>query len=445
MIEIKVYLKDKLLQKATLSGKTVSVGRSDDNDVVIPDKLISRRHIVLEKKEGRYFISDLSTNGTFLNDNRVKDPSPIPDECTVQIPPYELKCTAFSDEVTVPQFTLSKEDTGDPVVPPSYTNTEHLHFGLLVGDDPLMKKVYDTVRRVGDSPVSVLIRGESGTGKELVAKAIHSLSSRRKAPFVALDCAAIPETLIESELFGFEKGAFTGAASSKKGWFEEAEGGTIFLDEIGELSIPAQAKLLRFLQDKTYTRLGGNRILKANVRLITATNKDLEEAIQANEFRSDLYFRLRVVQVLLPPLRDRKGDIPLLADHILSRIAKENKLPRKPIITTKALSKLQAGDWPGNVRQLENVLYNGFISAPPPHLIDEEQIAIPQNGYEAGSLDRNAQEPPTFDDVNKQFLLTVLKDCNWDTAKAAKVLKVSRGTIYYKSKKLGINIKELAK
>ena len=211
------------------------------------------------------------------------------------------------------------------------------------------------------------------------------------------------------------------------------------------MAIPAQAKLLRFLQDKSYTRLGGNRLLKADVRLITATNKDLEEGIQAGEFRSDLYFRLRVVQIPLPPLRERKGDIPLLADHILSKIVEENNLPRKPILTSKALSKLQDYDWPGNVRQLENVLYNAFISAPPPHLIDEDFIDLQHNGLELEGQDHENPDSPTFNDVNKQFLLSILKDCNWDTAKAAKILKVSRGTIYYKSKKLGINIKELAK
>jgi DNA-binding NtrC family response regulator len=193
--------------------------------------------------------------------------------------------------------------------------------------------------------------------------------------------------------------------------------------------------LLRFLQDKSYTHLGGTGVLYTDVRLIAATNKDLEEAIRTGQFRSDLYFRLQVVQIHLPPLRDRRRDIPLLIDHVLSKITKEHKLPQRPILTAKAIEKLRAYHWPGNVRQLENTLLNAFITTPPPHLIDDKDLEL--------QVDFNTSSK-SFDDINRQLLIETLKNCNWDTAKAATVLKVSRGSIYYKCKKLGINIKQLS-
>lgn len=436
MLEVKVFLNDRLLKKTTLAKNRITIGRSEDNDVVLVGPMVSRLHAVIEKRSGQYHVQDHSSNGTYLDEVRVKGARRMADECTVGIYPFTLRCNAFSDEVTKPLIYPSPSDEmGKPEGTPSEAPLQHLHFGLLIGEDPLMHRVYTTIQRVADSSASVLIRGESGTGKEFVAKAIHSLSLRRDSPFVALDCAAIPDNLIESELFGFEKGAFTGASATKKGWFEQAEGGTIFLDEIGELSISAQAKLLRFLQDKSYTHLGGTGVLYTDVRLIAATNKDLEEAIRTGQFRSDLYFRLQVVQIHLPPLRDRRGDIPLLIDHVLSKITKEHKLPQRPVLTAKATEKLRAYPWPGNIRQLENTLLNAFITTPPPHLIDDKDLEL--------QVDFNISSK-SFDDINRQLLIETLKDCNWDTAKAATVLKVSRGSIYYKCKKLGINIKQLS-
>lgn len=437
MLEITIFLNDRLLQKTTISKNRITVGRSENNDIVLADPMVSRLHAVIEKSGGRYLVHDHSSNGAYLDEVRIKGAQPMADECTVGIYPFTLQCNAFSDEVTKPLIYPSPSDErGEPEAMPSDPSLHHLHFGLLIGEDPLMHRVYKTIQRVADSPASVLIRGESGTGKEFVAKAIHSLSPRRASPFVALDCAAIPENLIESELFGFEKGAFTGALATKKGWFEQAEGGTICLDEIGELSISAQAKLLRFLQDKSYTHLGGTGVLYSDVRLIAATNKDLEEAIRTGQFRSDLYFRLRVVQIQLPPLRDRKGDIPLLIDHVLSKITKEHKLSQRPVLTAQAIEKLRAYHWPGNVRQLENTLYNAFITTTPPHMIDDKDLELQTDPI---------LPPKSFDDINRQLMIETLKDCNWDTAKAATVLKVSRGSIYYKCKRLGIDIKKLAR
>jgi transcriptional regulator with PAS, ATPase and Fis domain len=437
MLDFKIFLKDKLLKRTTFSKNRITIGRSENSDIVLADTMVSRLHAVIEKRGAHYILEDHSTNGTVLEDAPVKGARPMAEECTIGIYPFTLRCSAHLDEVTQPLIYPTPSDKLEkPDSAPPEASLRHLHFGLLVGEDPKMHRLYKTIERVSHSPASVLIRGESGTGKELVAKAIHSLSPRRGSPFVALDCAAIPDTLIESELFGFEKGAFTGALAAKKGWIEQAEGGTIFLDEIGELALSAQAKLLRFIQDKSFSHLGGTRLLQSDVRLITATNKDLEVAIRDGQFRSDLYFRLRVVQIHLPPLRDRKGDIPLLIDHILSKITHEHKLSQRPVLTESAAEKLREHHWHGNVRQLENTIYNAFISTSPPHLIDEADLEL-QNDLSIPSK--------SFDEINRQLLIDTLRECNWDTAKTAAVLKVSRGSIYYKCKKLGIDIKQLSK
>ena len=337
MLKIKVTIDKKLIQNTASSKPRITIGRSDNNDIILPHKLVSRLHMEIVEEGGYYRLCDHSSNGTYLDNVRIDRAIPLPKECSIGIYPFTIHCTAYSDEATHPLIDLDQGQEEQELSPPIPEPTaQHLYFGLLVGEDPSIQKVYQAIQRVADTPASVLIRGESGTGKELVAQAIHKGSSRRSAPFLALDCAAIPENLVESELFGFEKGAFTGASASKKGWFEEANGGTVFLDEIGELSLAAQAKLLRFLQDRSYTRLGGTRQLKTDVRLVTATNKDLEKAIHSTQFRSDLYFRLRVIQITLPPLRNRRSDIPLLVEHALTRITKDHGLSQLPILTAQA-------------------------------------------------------------------------------------------------------------
>jgi Nif-specific regulatory protein len=436
MIEIELSLNRRLLRKSSFTSPRITVGRSPDNDIVLDDPRVSRLHAVIEKRGSGYFLDDQSTNGTILDNVPVNEPLAIGSPCTISIHPFSLHCIARADEVTAPLTLPVNRDFPPPDRPPRPTGSRTLHFGFLIGETPSMREVYRTIGRAAASTASVLIRGKSGTGKELVAQAIHAAGNRRDAPFVALDCAAIPEPLIESELFGFEKGAFTGASASKKGWFEQAGGGTIFLDEIGELSLPAQAKLLRFLQDRSFARLGGTRRLQADVRLIAATNKDLEEAVHQERFRSDLYYRLRVVQILLPPLCERKGDISMLTEHILSAIAEEHQLSQTPALTPTASARLQAYHWPGNVRQLQNVLYHAFITTPAPHVMDEADLDLPFG---------EALPRETLQEMNREFLLETLRGCGWDTARAAKRLNVSRGTIYYRSKKLGIDIRQLAK
>ncbi|OGK02861.1 MAG: Fis family transcriptional regulator, partial [Candidatus Raymondbacteria bacterium RifOxyC12_full_50_8] len=233
-------------------------------------------------------------------------------------------------------------------------------IGDLTSHSPLMQKIFEILPAIAASPSTVLIQGETGTGKEVVARTIHGLSPRQKGPFIAVNCGALPDTLLESELFGYKAGAFTGANSDKPGRFALAKGGTLFLDEIGEISQALQVRLLRVLQDRIYEPLGSTRSETADVRVITATNKDLAEQVRTGVFREDLYYRVNVVRVELPPLRRRKEDIPVLADQFIARF---NRLQQKTIpgISTEALSLLMAHDWPGNVRELENVIERSFI------------------------------------------------------------------------------------
>lgn len=228
------------------------------------------------------------------------------------------------------------------------------NFGDIIGESPKMKQVYNVVERIAESNVTVLVRGETGTGKELVAAAIHKRSKRREEPFVKLNCAAITDTLIESELFGHEKGAFTDAKEARKGRFELADGGTLFLDEIGDISASAQVKLLRVLQEREFERVGGSKTIKVNVRLVAATNRNLEEMVKKGEFREDLYYRLNVIPIDLPPLRERGNDIALLVNFFLQKSMNNHK--KRVIITDEAMEILCQYTWPGNVRELENTV-----------------------------------------------------------------------------------------
>ena len=255
---------------------------------------------------------------------------------------------------------------------------ERYSFSQIIGLSDGMREVFDAIRRVSDSTATVIVRGESGTGKELVAKAIHYNSSRNNGPFISVNCAALPETLIEAELFGHEKGAFTGALATVEGRFERANGGTLFLDEIGAIGLPLQSKLLRVLEDREVTRLGGKHSIKVDIRLITATNENLEDAVALGKFREDLYYRINVVPIFLPPLRDRREDIPLLIEHFIHRFCQEHSVKNKRI-DREAILFLTDYIWKGNVRELENLMQRLVLmtdgetittSHLPPHIIN---------------------------------------------------------------------------
>ena len=302
-------------------------------------------------------------------------------------------------------------------------------FGHILAEDPKMRAVLDLVAQVGPSKASVLITGESGTGKELIAEALCTASPRASGPFVRLHCAALAESLLESELFGHEKGAFTGAVARREGRFKQADGGTLFLDEIGEIPMGTQVKLLRFLQEKSLERVGGNETLKVDVRLIAATNRDLKAEIKKGTFREDLYYRLNVISVELPPLRDRRGDIGPLASFFLARYAKENGRVIEGF-ADRALKLLSTYDWPGNVRELENVVERAVVLCEGP-LIDVRHL--PPSLVPADQRDGPPAIPgSTIHDLERYAILKTLEACGGSTSKAASILGVSPRKIQYK-------------
>ncbi len=290
----------------------------------------------------------------------------------------------------------------------------------MVGGSPAMRKVFDFIRRVAPTDSTVLIQGESGTGKELVARALHRNSSRADQPFVAINCAAIAETLLESELFGHEKGAFTGAAAQKKGKVEVAEGGTLFLDEIGELASGLQAKLLRVLQEREFERLGGTKPIKLNIRLIAATNRSLPDAVKAGTFRNDLYYRLNVVTLNVPALRERREDISVLADHFAAKASRKCGMRAKPL-SSEALGCLMHYDWPGNVRELENALERALVLGSTDSILPDD---LPEAVLEAGSTTTTSTDKyhGNIKETKKQLILQALQQANGNYIEAAKAL-----------------------
>jgi two-component system response regulator HydG len=310
---------------------------------------------------------------------------------------------------------------------------ERFSFGGIIGSSPAMQAVFDVIEQVAPSKASVLITGESGTGKELVAQAIHQNGSRANAPFVKLHCAALAETILESELFGHERGAFTGAAGRREGRFKQADGGTLFLDEIGEISASIQVKLLRFLQERTFERVGGNETLKVDVRIIAATNRDLEAEVAAGKFRGDLYYRLNVVNIEMPPLRARPSDLLSLASHFLSRFAKENGKPIEGF-SDDAIERITGYRWPGNVRELENVIERAVVLCDTPNLTAKH---LPAG---VGASARGALRIPgsTMDEIERHAILSTLEACGGKTAQAAQMLDISVRKIQYKLHEYGV-------
>jgi two-component system response regulator HydG len=303
---------------------------------------------------------------------------------------------------------------------------------LMIGDSPKMQRVIDLVARVADSQANVLIRGESGTGKEMVARLIHGSSQRKDGPFVAINCAALPETLLESELFGIERGVATGV-EARPGKFELAKGGTVFLDEIGDIPLTLQAKLLRVLQEREIEKLGGRRRIPIDVRFLFATHRGLEEMIEKGEFRQDLYYRLKVVEITLPPLRDRREDIPKLVRFFLDKYGKREGL-KDVRITQEALQKLMRYSFPGNVRELENLI-EGSLALTVDPVIDPGDLILP----EAASSGGGAALPsdfPTLEELDARYIARVLAHTRGNMSKAAKILGMDRKTLYRRRQEL---------
>jgi len=322
--------------------------------------------------------------------------------------------------------------------------TGGLHFGCLIGESPQIKKVYELIRRVAETKTNILISGESGTGKELVARAIHEQSPRCEKPFVVINCAGIPETLIESELFGYKKGAFTGADTDKGGFFEAAHGGTVFFDEIGELSPAIQVKLLRVIQEKTFTRIGETQERTVDVRFISATNKNLEKEVMDEKFREDLFFRLNVIEIPMPPLREREGDLPLLAYHFLGKYSKELEKDIKKV-STYAMDILGKYSFPGNIRELENIIERSVA-------LETSNIVLPQSltlsdfkkaqvredrrRTDLGPDGINLDEAMT--EIERDYITKAIEMTYGSQKKAAELLGITYQSLRHRLTKLGI-------
>ena len=307
---------------------------------------------------------------------------------------------------------------------------ERSEYGEIIGQSDVMQTIYDLISKVAPTDSTVLITGESGTGKELIARAIHGNSQRCYMPYIAVSCGALPDSLLESELFGYEKGAFTGAEHTKKGRFEMADKGTLFLDEIGDISLKTQVDLLRVLQEKEFRRLGGQEEIKVDVRILAATNRDIKKAISENRFREDLFYRLNVIAIHIPPLKERKDDIPLLVKTFIRRCCLEmNKEQVK--IAPSAMKLLMDYNWPGNVRELENVIERALVIGRGKEIVTED---LPFSRKELGT----EALPNSLKLMEKMHIKKILEEKDWNISKAARVLEIDRQTLYNKIEKYHI-------
>ncbi|GAB7026707.1 sigma-54-dependent transcriptional regulator [Geotalea toluenoxydans] len=317
----------------------------------------------------------------------------------------------------------------------------------MIGNSAPMKQLREHIRLAAPTNASVLITGENGTGKELVARSIHYGSQRGDKPFIEINCAAIPEELIESELFGHEKGAFTGAIAQKKGKFDLADGGTIFLDEIGDMSLKTQAKVLRILQERKFERVGGTKVVEVDVRIIAATNKVLEEEIRSGNFREDLFYRLNVVPFHVPPLRERQDDIPLLVEHFLDNFCRREGRDRKTVVP-EAVELMKRYEWPGNVRELKNIIERLVIMTPG-RTISAAQVPSyigaqegPRDGAKQGSALELSSLREAREEFEKEFIIQKLEENDWNISKTAEAIELERSNLHRKIKSYGIDMKK---
>jgi transcriptional regulator with GAF, ATPase, and Fis domain len=354
-----------------------------------------------------------------------------PGDCRCNDSEVEVVCAMLSQAAGVIKRAVLQEEEIHDLQSRVETSAE---FGGIIGKDSKMQLIYKMIEDIAPTDATVLIQGESGTGKELVARAVHLESPRQDKPFVVINCSAYPATLLESELFGHEKGAFTGAIRQKNGRFEQAHGGTVFLDEIGEIHPSAQIKLLRVLQTQKFERLGGEKTLEVNVRILAATNKDLLQEVKQGNFREDLYYRLNVIPIYLPPLRERRNDIPLLARYFLQRFATEQEKEIQGF-GAEAMRLLMEHQWPGNVRELENTVEHATVLA---KSVRVEMSDLPAALRSTSSL-AQITRVPTMEEHERKILQDALEECSWNKKQTAKRLGISRSTLYDKLKKYQIN------
>ncbi len=409
------------LQKTfAIGGKEVTIGSQRDNHCVLNDPTVSRHHAVIEETGKGYVLRDLgSTNGTYLNEIRIKE-AYLEYGSVIGLGNTRLQFVPLEERVEIPP---SEED----------------YFGDVFGRSLEMRRIFTMLKKISPSDITVTIEGETGTGKELVARGIHSYSQRARGPFVVIDCGSISKNLIESELFGHEKGAFTGATQTHRGAFEVAHGGTIFIDEIGELAPEMQPKLLRVLEQREVRRVGGNEVFKVNVRVIAATNKDLISEVQKGRFREDLFYRISVVRIYLPPLRERGEDVPLLAQQFARELSGPYGGGGDMAVSAEALEILRHYHWPGNVRELKNIITRAMAMGNG-KVLRLRDFIMPLSSEErtqAPSLDSLVGR--TLEEIEKAAIARTLEVHGGNKSAAARVLGIAYSTLYEKIKKYGLS------
>ncbi|MCA9613157.1 MAG: sigma 54-interacting transcriptional regulator [Myxococcales bacterium] len=435
-IKLEVLKGDRVETHSFDQRDSITMGAADDNDMVLRDETVSRNHCRIFQEAGQYLIRDLdSTNGTFVNRVRIREAWLKPG-CTITLGTTELR--------------FASTDETFRIVP-----SERSRFQELIGRDVKMREIYAILEKIGPTDATVVIEGETGTGKEVVARSVHLASRRANGPFMVFDCGAVPENLIESELFGHEKGSFTGAIGTRQGVFEMANGGTVFLDELGELALDLQPKLLRVLEQREVKRVGGAKPIKVDVRIVAATNRDLEAEVRAGRFREDLFYRLTVVRLHLPPLRERRDDVLLLARHFLSQGRfNRDRLGGKKItdFSDEVTERLAAYEWPGNVRELHNVVERAVSFAENEVVVLEDlpdHIAYTRRG-DSGSLsektnpnislpDGGPELAGPFKDVKEAWIASFEEDY------IAKLLEKNGGNISHAAKEADIDRKYFRK
>lgn len=404
------FQKNGRAQSVQLDQTAFSIGSSDQAHLVLNEPHISSLHCRIFRKNNRFYLRDLdSTNGTWVNGMKVIEVE-LPDEAEIYLGQFPL--------------TFKQEEPEE--------NIQFPGFSGMVSQDPAMKKMFRWVEKMANNDMPVLLQGPSGVGKELVARALHDNSPRRNQPFVAINCGSISKELIESALFGHEKGAFTGAVQSRMGAFEQAGGGTLFLDEIGDMPLEQQVSLLRVLEGGSYRRVGGTQELKSTARVVTATHKSLQSGVEEGWFREDLYFRINVLFIVIPSLAQRKDDIQLLSTFFLHSYANHRNLK----LSEGALSKLMGHSWPGNVRELRNVMQRAIV------LVDGLDISEDDIILQAVPFSSMVEESPkamSLEESEKNTILAALKEAQGAVSQTARILGVSRSSLYSKMKKLGLN------
>jgi DNA-binding NtrC family response regulator len=395
-------------------GAAISIGSLGENDLVVTDSTVSRQHCLIVQEDEAYLLQDLgSTNGTFVDGVRVREAFLAPG-CTIRVGNAEILFEAADQDVEVQPSRAHR-------------------LGDLVGADVRMRELFAIIEKIAVSGTTVVIQGETGTGKEVVARTLHQLSPRASGPFVVLDCGAVPPTLIESELFGHERGSFTGAVMTHRGVFEMAHGGTLFLDELAELDTMLQPKLLRTLETREIRRVGGVRPIKVDVRVLAATNKKLEEEVRSGRFRQDLYYRLSVVRLEVPALRERRSDIPLLVEHFLQSGAfNRNDKGKLRIrgVTQQAMDALKRYPWPGNVRELRNVVERvcSLCQAQMIRPADLPELVLKPAAGAAPMWDVPFREAKQnwIDSFERNYLLELLEKNEWNVSAAARMARMDR-------------------